>query len=417
MRDMIPPGDRSIRNIPIPAGHHHISRQEIPEYYQPEPPQPKRRAKRRPGRFMLWALLVVAVCAGGVAGISMMYAGASVVAVPRTETVVASTTLVAQTTAPVGILAFSRVSATQSATTTVPATGTKRVSRTAHGTVTISSTYTSSQRLIANTRLQAPDGKIYRLASSVDLPAEGSVVAAINAESPGESYNRSGSTTFKLPGFQGDPRYDKFSAKTQGSISGGFVGEEPAVAEADLEAARAKLKAELDNGTQRLLAQNIPATSVAIPGSLVMAYGEIVQAASSDKKTATLSQSATATGGTVNVRDFASALAAKLVGGYKDEAIDFKAEAMPAMQVDPASVDAEDDQITLNVTGETTLVWQFDPNAVKEAMLGKNKSEFEKIVQSFAPAIVSATATVKPFWVKTFPADAEKIEIEVDIEE
>jgi len=416
MRDMIPPGDRSIRNIPIPAGHHHISRQEIPEYYQPEPPQPKRRAKRRPGRFMLWALLVVAVCAGGVAGISMMYAGASVVAVPRTETLIASTTLTAQTTAPVGILAFARVSATQSATTTVPATGTKRVSRTAHGTVTITSTYTASQRLIANTRLQAADGKIYRLASSVDLPAEGSVTATINAESPGESYNRSGSTTFKLPGFQGDPRYDKFSAKTQGSITGGFVGDEPAVAEADLEAARAKLKAELDNGTQRLLAQNIPATSVAIPGSLAMVYGEIVQAASSDKKTATLSQSATATGGTVNVRDFASALAAKLVGDYGGEAIDFKAEAMPAMQVDPGA-DAEDDQITLYVTGETTLVWQFDPNALKEAMLGKDKTQFQSIVESFAPAIVSATATVKPFWVKTFPADAEKIEIEVDIEE
>ena len=366
---------------------------------------------------MLWALVVVVVCAGGVAGISMMYAGASVVAVPRTETIVASTTLTAQTTAPVGILAFARVSATQSATTTVPATGTKRVSRTARGTVTITSTYTASQRLIANTRLQAPDGKIYRLAASVDLPANGSVVATINAESPGESYNRSGSTTFKLPGFQGDPRYDKFSAKTQGSITGGFVGDEPAVAEADLETAKAKLKAELDLGTERLLAQNIPATSVAIPGSLAMVYGEIVQAASADKKSATLSQSATATGGIVNVRDLASALASKLVDDYGGEAIDFKDESLPTMQLAAASADAEDNQITLSVTGETTLVWQFDPNALKEAMLGKDKTQFQTIVESFAPAIVSATATVKPFWVKTFPADPEKIEIEVEVEE
>lgn len=414
MRDMIPPGDRSIRNIPIPAGHHHISRQEIPEYYQPEPPQPKRpRRKRRPGRFILWALIVIVVCAAGVAGVSLVYAGAHVMAVPRTEALTASTTLVAQTTAPVGILAFTRLSATQSATTTVPATGTQKVSHQAHGVVLLTSTYTASQRLIANTRLAAPDGKIYRLASSVDLPANGSVTATISAESPGADYNRAGSVTFTLPGFKGDPRYDKFSAKSQGSITGGFVGDEPAVASADLEAARAELKAELDQSTQRQLAQSIPATSVAIPGTLAVVYGDIAQAASADKKTATLSQSATATGAIVNVRDLASALAQKLVSGYKGEAVDFKDPGSLSVSVASTSKQA-DDQLTLTITGNTTLVWQFDPNKLKEAILGKDKSQFQTIVQSFAPAIAGATATVKPFWVSTFPSDPDKIDITID---
>jgi hypothetical protein len=413
MRDMIPPGDRSIRNIPIPAGHHHISRQEIPEYYQPEPPQPKRRAKRRPGRFIAWALGIVVVCAGAVAGVSMLYAGASVAATPRTQDITASTTIVAQVSAPVGTLAYSLISATQSATTTVPATGTKKVSRTARGTVTISSTYTASQRLIANTRLAAPDGKIYRLASSVDLPANGSVVATINAESPGEAYNRSGATTFKLPGFAGDPRFDKFSAKSQGAIAGGFVGDEPAVADADLATAKAELKAQLDTSTQRQLAQSIPQSSTAIPGTLAMVYGDIVQAASADKKSATLSQSATATGAAMNVRDFASALAAKLVSGYKGEAVDFKEGGTLAIEVATTTKQAED-QLTLKVTGQTTLVWQFDPNKLKEAMLGKDKNQFQAIVQSFAPAITSATATVRPFWIKNFPSDPEKITVDID---
>ena len=414
MRDMIPPGDRSIRNIPIPAGHHHISRQEIPEYYQPEPPQARRR-KRRPGRFVAWALGIIVVCVGAVAGVSMLYAGASVAATPRMETLQASTTLIAQVSAPAGTLAFQKISATMWATTTVPATGTKKVSRTAKGTVVLSSTYSASQRLIANTRLQASDGKIYRLASSVDLPANGTVTAQINAESPGEAYNRSGATTFTLPGFAGDPRFEKFSAKSQGAIAGGFVGDEPAVADADLETAKAELKATLDNGTQRQLAQAIPQTSTAIPGTLAIEYGDLVQTPSADKKSAVVSQSATASGAIMGVRDFASALARKLVADYKGEAVDFKDQG--SLQVEAASSTSQaPDQLVLHIAGGTTLVWQFDPNKLKEAMLGKDKAQFQTIVQSFAPAISSATATIRPFWIKNFPSDPEKIKVDIDTE-
>lgn len=410
---MIPPGDRSIRNIPIPSGHHHIHKQDIPEYYQPETPQ-KRRHKRRVGRFIAWSLGIILLCIVGVGGVSMFYAGATVVAHPRTESTEASATLIAQTTAPVGVLAFSRLSSTAAATTTVPATGTKKVSRQAKGTVLISSTYTTSQRLIANTRLEAGDGKIYRLASSVDLPANGSVTAAIQAESPGESYNRSGTTSFTLPGFKGDPRFEKFSAKSQGAITGGFVGDEPAVAQSDLEAAKAELVAELDSTTQRQLAQSIPNTSVAIPGSLAMEYGEIIQTPSADKKSATLSQSATATGAVVNIRDLASALAAKVVDDYNGEAIDFKD--LGGLTLAASSTSEGGDQMTIRVSGETTLVWQFDPGKLKEAMLGKSKAEFQNIVESFAPAIKSATATIRPFWIANFPSDPAKIKIETEVE-
>lgn len=412
MRDMIPPEDRSIRNIPISRGHHHIQRQDIPEYYRPEPEAPRRskRPKRRPGRFILLALGVALVCGGAVAVISMLYAGVAISVTPRTEALSASTTLAAQINAPVGVLGYTSISATRHATATVPATGTKRVSRQASGVVTITSTYSAAQRLIANTRLEAPDGKIYRLVSSVDLPAGGSVTATVSAESPGESYNRSGATTFTLPGFRGDPRYEKFSAKSQGAIQGGFVGDEPAVASGDLEAARAELKTKLDNETGRALAQNTPRAALMIPGSQKVEYGEIVQSASADKKTAVIAQSATASVAASNIRDLASALATKLVKDYGGEAVDFKnLEDLTLV----ASSSPEDGRLLVRVNGSATLVWQFDPNALKEAVRGRDKSQFQDIVNSFAPAIRSATATLRPFWVRVFPNDPEKIDITI----
>ncbi|HEY4501463.1 MAG TPA: hypothetical protein VJJ20_00115 [Candidatus Paceibacterota bacterium] len=414
MRDMIPPGDRSIRNIPIPQGHRHIPPQDLPDYQPPEPieQKPRARRRRRPGRFILWALIIIVICIGGVAGVSMFYAGATVVVHPRTEVITtASSTIVARVSAPVGTLAFSTVTATRWATTTVPATGTKKVSRQATGVVTISSTYSASQRLISGTRLKAPDGKIYRLASSVDLPANGSAVATANAESPGESYNR-GATTFTLPGFAGDPRFDKFSA-TARLMAGGFVGDEPAVADADLASAQARLKAELDSSVQGILAGAIPATATAIPGTLDIAYSPVAQTAATDKKTATLSQSATAVGAVVGIRDLASALAGRLVAGYKGEAVDFLDQGTLNVSV-ASSTKPQDEEITLMFDGNTTLVWQFDPNALTTAMLGKDKGQFQAIVESFTPAIASASASVRPFWIKNFPADAEKIKVEID---
>ena len=343
----------------------------------------------------------------------MFYAGATVVVKPRTETITtASTTIAAQINAPVGILAFSTISTTRWATTTVPATGTKRVSRQATGVVTLTSTYSASQRLISGTRLQAPDGKVYRLASSVDLPANGSVVATANAESPGESYNRSSSTTFTLPGFAGDPRFAVFSA-TAKAMTGGFVGDEPAVAAADLAAAEAKLKTELDSSVQASLADSIPATHTAIPGTLEITYSQPAQSGSADKKTATISQSATAVGAVVGIRDLASALARKLVADYKGEAVDFLDQGTLAVSV-ASSTKPQDEAITLLFDGSTTLVWQFDPNALVAAMQGKDKGQFQTIVESFVPAITSATANVRPFWIKNFPAEAEKIEVEID---
>lgn len=413
-------GERSIRNISVGRrpGRHSAS----VEHVHSLPPDPsdregfsRRRGRRGLSRFWLWAVVVIFFCALFGLLLSTVFAGATVTVYPRTETVEPPATLQAQQNAPVGVLQYQTLTVTRSASQSVAAAGTQRVSRAASGVVTISNNYSGSpQRLIANTRFEAPDGKIYRIRGSVTVPGmtaakPGTVTATIYADSPGPDYNKTGVTVFTIPGFKGDPRYGKFSAQSTGGISGGFIGDEPAVAPADLAAAKTALQKQVDADVRTAAAAEIPAGSVAIPGTLEVVFADIVQEAGGDK-TAKLTQSATATGAIVREADLAAAIARKSIQNYTGEAVLFGEET--AMTVDVASTSKlSDGTLTLQLQGQTSLVWQFDPNALLQALAGKDKSAFQTTIQAFQPAIAKADASIRPFWRGVFPSDTTKIKI------
>ncbi len=417
MRDMIPPGERSIRNIPLSKKQEAKEREDFPQTPAP---------RRRPGRsrrFWILLLVVVVVCLAISFFASTLFAGASVTIHPHAVTVTAPSTMSAGLNAPVGQLSFQTISVTRSATTTARASGTQQVSKAASGIVMLYNTYsTAQQRLIVGTRLQAPDGKIYKIRDAVVVPGgtkaadgsltPGTVLATIFAEAGGADYNRTAQTTFTIPGFKGDPRYTKFYAQSQGTISGGFVGTQATVAAADLTAAKNTLSQQLASDLTAAATAAIPDGYVALPGTLKITYSDVAQVPSGDKS-ANVSESATASGAIVRLVDLASQIARTTVSGYKGEAVSF---ADPSKLSVMATSTKDAGTITLALTGSPTLVWQFDPNAVRDALVGKSKSQFESVLQSFAPAIdcTSSTpcdATIRPFWSSTFPSDSSKIDV------
>ncbi len=446
MRDMIPPGERSIRNIPLPASHRHgrdpvesgdhrrvahAPKEEPPrgvsydDDEDEDSPRPRRRNRRLSRTFWLIAIGVVVFAIIGALLLSTVFAGATVAVYPRTETVTPPAPLEARLQASAGTLAYQRMTVRRSATTTVAASGVAKVSRQASGVVTIYNTYsTASQRLIANTRFEAADGKIYRVRESITVPgatknadgtlSAGTMTATVYADSPGADYNRSGSTRFTIPGFKGDPRFDKFYAESQGAISGGFVGNEPAVPPAELAKVQAALKLELDSASRSAAASELPEGFLLVPGTLLITYTDIMK--TPQGANATLSQSALATQAIVRSQDLAAAVARAAFGNdYKGEAVAFADSA--AITIGVASSTAKDAEgvLRLTLSGSPTLVWQFDPAAVKEALLGKAKSELSSIISMFDPAIVRADATIRPFWQGGFPKDPNKIKINVEI--
>jgi hypothetical protein len=410
MRDM-GPRDRSIRNIPVPATHRRTP--EPREVFADDAPKPRR---KRSGSWFWWALfLILILCAGGGYAFSTFFAGATVTVYPRTAAVSPPSTITAAPNAPAGTLSYQVMSITQSASTSVPATGSKQVSLEASGPITIYNTYSSaSQRLIANTRFEAPDGKIYRIHDSVVVPGgtkksdgtydAGTATAVLYADSPGADFNR-GTTKFTIPGFKGDPRYNNFYAQAD-KITGGFVGNQPAVAQTDLDNAQKQLEQNLQTSAGSALTSEIPDGFIAIPGSFQVTYSDIAQTAQGNNS-ATLSESITASGSIIRASDLAAAIARTTVQGYGGEAVNFADIKQISLGVGTSSKAVGPIQITL--AGNPTLVWQFDPGALKQAIVGKKKSDFESIVDTFKPAITKAEAKIRPFWQSTFPTDPAKI--------
>ncbi|MDD2766302.1 MAG: hypothetical protein PHH40_00875 [Candidatus Moranbacteria bacterium] len=99
-----------------------------------------------------------------------------------------------------------------------------------HGTVTLYNAFsTEPQSLVATTRLETPDGKIFRLESGITLPGmkeidgkqvPGEITVEVTADRAGEEYNIEASR-FSVPGFKGSPKYEKFSAQSSKAMTGG----------------------------------------------------------------------------------------------------------------------------------------------------------------------------------------------------
>jgi len=397
--------DRSIRNINVNHRHQHAT----------TPPTPRRPRSRGRGRLFVVAIIVIVIAAALGVLLSALFAGASVVVTPRTTSVTAPTTIQAALNAPVGTLAFTQTSATLSATTTVPANGTQQVQKPASGVITVSNSFRADpQKLIANTRFQAPDGKIYRIHDSVTVPGmqgskPGTASVTAYADNPGPDYNRNGTTVYTIPGFKGDPRYAKITG-VSGPMTGGFSGAQPTVAKSDLDAAKAQMDTQLDAAVRQALASSIPEGYQLVSGTLTVAFGQLSQTAGSGNQ-ANLSESATASGDLVRTSDLASAIARQTVQGYQGEAVDFADNSNITMT---ASTTADSSSIMISLgSGQVALLWQFDPNALKQALVGQPKSKFEDIIKQFEPAISKADASVRPFWTSDFPSDPNKITVSV----
>jgi hypothetical protein len=106
------------------------------------------------------------------------------------------------------------------------------------------------QPLVATTRLETSDGKIFRITKNVDVPGmskvdgetkPGAIEVDVVADQPGDG-NNIGPSDFKIPGFQNSPaKYEKFYAKSSEAMTGGSAGEAKEITADDIASAKANV--------------------------------------------------------------------------------------------------------------------------------------------------------------------------------
>ena len=115
----------------------------------------------------------------------------------------------------------------------------------AEGEVYLYNDTNKGHKIIAASRLESPEGLIFRLKSPVWIPAKSRVKVEVKADKKGKKYELK-PTTFTLPGLKGYPAlYQKIYAKNEKPFSGG-TKDVKIVRKEDLDAAKSELQETLE---------------------------------------------------------------------------------------------------------------------------------------------------------------------------
>lgn len=323
-------------------------------------------------------------------------------------------------------LSFQFMSLSEDESIDVPATIEKKIQKKASGKVIIYNVYNSqSQRLIKNTRLESSDKKIFRIDGSVVVPGakivggkvveSGSVEALVYADAPGETYNI-GLADFTIPGFKGDPRYTKFTARSRADspIRGGFSGTIKVAPDEDIARAQADLKERLKRTAVEKIRTQIPGGTSFFPGSMVLKFEEVEQGVSVETNTKVTMRAI------ISVFFFDTEILTRKIAKLSLD--DYQGESLSLSNistvlftfVEPVDKVVLSDlkHIRFRLEGDPVFIGNIDTPRLIDSLAGKEKKDFAKIITT-QKNIKKADATIFPLWKTVFPVEREKFSVKI----
>ncbi|TSD02720.1 MAG: hypothetical protein Athens071416_533 [Parcubacteria group bacterium Athens0714_16] len=406
--------ENSIRRIPVT----HDTKKETTES---EPFSPKKiRREKRASSFGLWFIGIIVIVFLFFL-FSILFSGAKVLVYPKTATISLDETISAvKNLDDKNTLQYEVMVINKDGSKSIKATGEEYVEENASGTITIFNNFDSKdQRLIKNTRFESSGGLIYRIKNSVVVPGvkkvgdksvPGSVDAKVYADEPGEKYNV-GLSDFTIPGFKGDPRFDKFYGRSKTPIAGGLVGNVKIVPEADKLAAIEQIHSEIKTEILNDARLQIPSDFMLFDDLVNISF-ESLPNSNVDGDTVLISEKATLSGAIINKKELAKFIAKIKVDGYKDEAIEvLNMSDLKISIIDKTKNISKGEEIGLNIKGNATLVWLYNEEQLKLDFVDKNKTDINTILSKHA-GIKNVEAVITPFWKSAFPSKSENIKIE-----
>ncbi len=301
-----------------------------------------------------------------------------------------------------------------------PATGKKNVENKTQGEVAIYNTYSSdSQTLIANTRLLTPDGKVFHLKKTIIVPGakiiEGKIVssnikAEVIADKAGQEYNIGPVDHFTIPGFQGSDKYQGFYAKSESSMTGGFIGEVPVPTDDDLKKAKENAEKSLQDYFNAFFYTQVPQDFKKIDGAsqFNILKEEINKEVDSQGNFSIFieAESSLIIFHQDDILSIFTALAKEKLGG------DFKLNSYEISYSNTVS-DFKKGTLNSSVNFQGLFRPPINTNELKQEIINKNELELKTLLFS-QTNVDKARVYLWPFWVRKTPNDVNKIKLIIE---
>ncbi len=349
----------------------------------------------------------------------MDYFSAAVVLVtPRQEFVDVSSDLRASA-AGAADLGLEVINFNEAAIRTSVVTNLKKVEEKAKGRVMIFNSFSSeAQLLVAGTRLEAPNGKIYRLQFALKVPGvkvnNGTIVpqgieTEVVADRAGEEYNL-GLSDFTIPGLKGTPKFDKFYARSKTEMTGGFVGTVPVVSDSDVKKLTDEVQQEFSQIIQARIKSDLP-EGVFVPANsyeILTNVDSVNPPVGSRGEQVTVKIAGTLSGLALKKKDVYKFLGKSYLGLKPEEEVDITN--FDELSLEVLSKDFNGKTLNLNIKGRAHFVWRFDEEQLKKDLIEAHENR--KSVFGKYGAIERAQIDFRPFWWRIFPKDAVRVKVE-----
>lgn len=300
-----------------------------------------------------------------------------------------------------------------------PASGEANVSQKASGRITIYNSYSSeNQALVATTRFETPDGKIFRLDEQVVVPGAevkdgkiipSSIKVSVSADKAGEDYNVGPVAKLTIPGFKGSPKFQAFYGVLEEGAKDGFIGLRKVPTEADIEAAKEKTAEILRSSLQSNLLSRRPKDFRVLDDTANLTIAKLVVNRNTDAN------------GNFSV-----------FGEARYQAMGFREDDLKTMFLIQASkerpgavfhevkfdykgatVSYEKGEMRFTVKAEGALTAAFDPDSFTASLASRPVGEAREEILKL-PGLSDAKVDVWPFWLRSMPRDPERIKVDVN---
>lgn len=301
------------------------------------------------------------------------------------------------------------------------ATGEKEINEKARGFITVYNEYSSiPQTLVATTRFESPEGKIFRIMESVTIPGAkveeakiipSSIEVEVVADQAGEDYNI-GPTDFTIPGFKGTPKFVGFYGQSKAPMSGGLTGKVKVASTEDVEKAEEGLIEELKSELRQALEEQIPDDLKIIEDGLkeeITIISTVEPGTKTDKFT--IEMKALTQALLYKEEDLRNLVDLNLISQVSDN----KVPLSETQEIDweEPMIDWVKGEALLSLNIEEEVAWQIDIQSLKEDLVGQSEVEVRKYLAN-QEEIEKAKVSFWPFWVKKIPSQEKKIEIIIE---